>query len=86
MFNLALTQILTRINAAVKRLQKYCDTAYARSGVSQMWILKNSKELHQNLQSQLISSVNSIKSFDFSTLNTIYPHDKLESELRDMRH
>ena len=38
-----LSQILTRILTAVKEgLQKYCDTAYARSGVNQMWILKNS--------------------------------------------
>ena len=36
-----LSQILTRILTAVKEsLQKYCDTAYARSVVNQMWILK----------------------------------------------
>ena len=36
-----LSQILTRILTAVKEgLQKYCGTAYARSGVNQMWILK----------------------------------------------
>ena len=41
-----LSQILTRILTAVKEgLQTYCDTAYAKSGVNQMWILKNSKEL-----------------------------------------
>ena len=35
-----LSQILTRILTAVKEgLQKYCDTAYARSGVNQMRIL-----------------------------------------------
>ena len=34
-----LSQILTRILTAVKEgLQKYCDTAYARSGVNQMWM------------------------------------------------
>ena len=41
-----LSQILTRILTSVKQgLQKYCYTAYARSGVNQMWILKNSKEI-----------------------------------------
>ena len=46
-----LSQILTRILTAVKEgIQKYCDTAYARSGVNQMWILKISKELLENLQ------------------------------------
>ena len=61
-----LSQILTRILTAVKEdLQKNCDTAYARSGVNQMWILKNSKELLENLKAQSLHSVNSIKSFDF---------------------
>ena len=46
-----LSQILTRSLTAVKEgLQKYCNTAYARSGVNQMWILKNSKELLENLK------------------------------------
>ena len=77
-----LSQILTRIQNAVKEgLQKYCDTAYARSGVNQMWILKNSKELLENLKAQSLHSVNSIKSFDFSTLYTTIPHDKLKSKL-----
>ena len=36
-----LSQILTRILTGVKEgLQKYCDAAYARSGVNQIWILK----------------------------------------------
>ena len=65
-----LFQILTQILTAVKEgLQKYCDTVYARSGVNQMWILKNSKVLLENLKAQSLHSVNSIKSFDFSTLN-----------------
>ena len=42
----SLSQILSRILTTVKGgLQKYCDTAYARSGVNQIWSLKNSKEL-----------------------------------------
>ena len=78
-----LSQILTRILTTVKEgLQKYCDTAYARSGVNQMWILKNSKELLENLKAQSLHSINSIKSFDFSTLYTTIPHDKLKSKLK----
>ena len=70
-----LSQILTRILTAAKEsLQKYCDTAYARSGVNQMWILKNSK----NLKAKSLHSVNSIKSFDFSTLYTTIHHGKLK--------
>ena len=45
------TKPLSQILTAVKEgLQTYCDTAYARSGVNQMWILKNSKKLLENLK------------------------------------
>ena len=82
---LPLSQILTRVLTAVKEgLQKYWYTAYARSGVNKMWILKNSKELSENLKIQSLHSVNSIKSFDFSTLYTTIPHDKLKSKLKDI--
>ena len=80
-----LSHFLTRILIAVKEcLQKYCNTAYARSGVNQMWILKNSKELLENLKAHSLHSVNSIKSFDFSTLYTTIPHDKLKSKLKQI--
>ena len=80
-----LSQILTRILTAVKEgLQKYCGTAYAISGVNQMWILKNSKELLENLKAQSLHSVNSIKSFDFSTRYTTIPHDKLKSKVKEI--
>ena len=37
---------LTKILSAVKeRQQKYCETAYSRSGITHMWILKNSKKI-----------------------------------------
>ena len=82
-----LSQILTRILTAVKEsLQKYCDTAYARSAVNQMWILKNSKEFLENLKAQSLLSVNSIKSFDFSTFYTTTSilHDRLKSKLKEI--
>ena len=49
-----------------------------------MWILKNSKELLENVKAQSLHSVNSIKSFDFSTLYTTIPHDKLKSKLKEI--
>ena len=49
-----------------------------------MWILKNSKELLENLKAQSLHSVNSIKSFDFSALYTTIPHDKLKSKLKEI--
>ena len=49
-----------------------------------MWILKNSKELVDNLKSQAFLKINSIKSFDFTTLYTTIPHDKLKSKLKEI--
>jgi hypothetical protein len=49
-------------------LQSYCDTSHLRGGVNQMWILKNSIDLLEYIQSRSISSCNSNKTFDFSTL------------------
>merc|ERR1711860_20912 len=75
-----MTSILTAIKTS---LQKYCDTSFSRSGVTQMWILKNSKELIETLSSRSLSICNSIKTFDFSTLYTTIPHAKLQSRLTD---
>jgi hypothetical protein len=65
-------------------LQSYCDTSYSRGGVNQMWILKNSKDLLEYIQSSSLSSCNSIKRFDFSTLYTTIPHSKLKDKLREL--
>ena len=46
-----------------------------------MWILKNSKELLDHLKSLNFNLVTNIKSFNFSTLYTTIPHQKLESRL-----
>ena len=40
--SILLTKLLTHVKQG---LQKYCETAYSRNGVNQMWILKNSKKL-----------------------------------------
>ena len=46
-----------------------------------MWILKNSKQLLEHLKSPIFNHVTSIKSFDFSTLYTTIPHQKLKDRL-----
>ena len=57
-----LSKILTSILTAVKEgLKKYCDVIYSHSGIVQMWILKNSKELFDNLQSHSLTSIHGIK-------------------------
>ena len=79
--SILLTKILTTIKEGI---QSYCSTAYSRSGVNQMWILKNSKELVDNLHSPHFNSVHSIRSYDFSTLYTTIPHEKLKLRLGDI--
>ena len=76
--SILLTKLLIHIQRA---LQKYCETAYSRTGINQMWILKNSKDLLEHLKSPTFSQVTSIKSFDFSTLYTTIPHQKLKDRL-----
>ena len=51
-----------------------------------MWILKNSKDLLDNLKSRSFSHVSSIKTFDFSTLYTTLSHDKLKTRLKETIH
>ena len=76
---------LTNILSAVKTgLQSYYDTSYSRGGVNQMWILKNSKDLLEYIQSRSLFSCNSIETFDFSTLYTTIPHSKLKDKLREL--
>ena len=71
----------TRLHTNIKQgLQKYCETTYSRSGVNQMWIIKNSKELLDHLQSPNFDLITNIKSW-FSTLFTTIPHQKLKSRL-----
>jgi hypothetical protein len=51
-----------------------------------MWTLKNSKDLLDNLKSRSFSHVSSVKTFDFSTLYTTLPHDKLKPRLKETIH
>ena len=65
---------------------KYCETIYSLNGINQMWMLKNSNELLENLQANSLTSVNGIKTYDFSTIYTTIPHGKLKSRLKDIIH
>ena len=76
--SILLTKLLTHIKQG---LQKHCETAYSRSGINQMRILNNSKELLEHLKSPTFNHVTSIKSFDFSTLYTTIPHQNLKDRL-----
>jgi hypothetical protein len=67
-----------------EKLQIYCASTYIRSGVNQMGILKNSKELLANLKAQNFSQIDGIKTYYFSTIYTTIPSDKLNSRLLDI--
>ena len=69
---------------SIFKLQSYCDTSYSRSGVNQMWIMKNSKDLLEYIYSRSLSSCNNIKSCDFCTICTAIPHSKLNDKSREL--
>ena len=78
-----LSKMLTPIFTAVKTdLQKYHDTCFSRSGVNQMWILTNPKDLLETLSFRSQYVCNSIKTFDFSTLYNTIPHTLLKSRIK----
>jgi hypothetical protein len=60
------------MSAVKEGQQKYCETVYSRSGINHMWIMKNSKDLLDNLKSRSFSQVSSIKTLDFSTDPAMY--------------
>jgi hypothetical protein len=58
--------------------------SYSMGGVTQMWILKKSKNLLAYIQSRSLSYCNSIKTLDFSNLYTTIPHYKRKEGLREL--
>ena len=52
--------------------------------MKQMWILKNSNDLLEYIQSGSLSFYNSIKTFDLYTLYTTIPLSKLKDTLRGL--
>jgi hypothetical protein len=69
-------------NTTIRKIeQRYCSKAYSRSGVNQMSFLKNSIELLENLKSHDFFFIDSVKTYDFSTLYTTILQHKLKSQL-----
>ena len=60
-------------------IRQYCSTSYFRNGVNQMWILKYSKDLTNNLHSSDFNNVHSIRSYNFSTLYTVMYYNSTQS-------
>ena len=79
-FGYVLNQVSIRIFTPLKDgLQKYYDLSYVRSG-----FLNNSKELLENKNAHALFEVDSIKTFDFSTLYTAITNNKLNSILKEI--
>ena len=75
-----LSVLLTRILSAIKgKLSNLSSVIYSRTGINEMWILKNSSELLQKMNSFHYPKITSIQMFDFSTLYTII-HPSSEAE------
>jgi hypothetical protein len=51
-----------------------------------MWILKDSRDLLDNLESRSFSQVSSVRAFDFSTLYAALPHGRLKARLGETVH
>ena len=71
--------LLTRILSAIKgKLSNLSSVIYSRIGINEMWILKNGSELVQKMNNFHYPKITSILMFDFSTLYTSIPHQKLK--------
>ena len=69
------------ITLCLKLIQKahqvYCNRIKAYTGFNFMWIIQNSLELQEALQKK----ARNLATYDFSTLYTSIPHDKLKEKL-----
>ena len=54
---------------------------YNRTGINEMWILKNSSEFHQKMNSFYYLKTTSIQTVEFSTLYTSIRHQKLKDRI-----
>jgi hypothetical protein len=80
------------ITKCLKLIQKahkiYCDRIKAYTGFDFMWIIDNSLEVHKLLTSSKNknSKPKNIITYDFSTLYTSIPHEKLKEQIKFLIH
>ena len=66
-------------------MKLYCKGIHRYSGYNRMWILDNSMQLKEHLSVlNEQSRSTSISTWDFSTLYTTIPHDKLKSKIKGL--
>ena len=81
-----LDKLMTKCLAAVYQFMiLYCKGIHRYSGYNRMWILDNSMQLKEHLSSiNEQSRATSVSTWDFSTLYTTIPHDKLKSKIKEL--
>ena len=80
-----LSSLLTKILTVIKtKLEKYCSIKTSHTGVSNMWILKNSTNLLLSLGHLEVCKATSIQTFNFPTLYTFILHDLLKSRMNNI--
>ena len=76
-----ISEILSNTLTAIKNLIiNYCNKVYENSGINHFWSVKNSPEVLDKLHAQT-GPLESVDSFDFSTLYTTLPHDLIKKKL-----
>ena len=80
-----LSSLLIEILTVIKTgLEKYCSIKASHTGVTNMWILKNSTNLLSSLGHLGVHRATSIETFDFSTLYTSISHALLKSRMNNI--
>ena len=81
-----LDKIMTQCLSAVYQFMKsYCQGIMRYSGFHKMWILENSSQLKEEItRINNQSKAKCISTWDFSTLYTTIPHDKLIAEMEKL--
>ena len=72
-----LTSCLTAVK---KRVIKYCEKVYERSGKNLFWSIKNSGEILDKLKARDFNAT-SLSTYDFSTLYTTLPYNLIKINL-----
>ncbi len=75
-----LTSCLTTIKS---HIQSYCSKTYENSGINLFWSIKNSGEFLNKLTNKHFR-INSISTYDFSTLYTTLPHNLIKDKLNNL--
>ena len=81
-----LDKLMTKCLAAIYEFMKlYCKGILRNSGHNRMWILDNSMKLKEHLATlNDKSKAKSVSTWDFSTLYTTIPHDKLKAQIKKL--